>query len=204
MKTGVTMMLTVDPHVGIRTLGVRITPAGNWNDEHVFRRSQSWVMSLRFAGSAMPKETARTGCFSMVCPTLEFPLAAMQFTQAQCNKMQASMLGVCLLKMGCNRNMDKRVVFGPQPMGGISMHDLRMRALRGSAEQLDGSSRLKNSRLIFQRCCTVTKGFMWCNAITVFATSLSDDIAISPTEATVLFHQQGGHLAICGAVPPTI
>ena len=59
----------------------------------------------------------------MVCPKLEFPLAVTQFTQKECDRISSPVLNACLSKMGYNRNMPCEVVYGPQAMFGIGMHD---------------------------------------------------------------------------------
>ena len=78
------LLVTEDPWVGRRTLGVRIAPAGNWDDEYTHRWSQSRELALQIAGSTMARDTARIGYFTMVCPKLEYPLGVTQFTQKQC------------------------------------------------------------------------------------------------------------------------
>jgi hypothetical protein len=91
------LLVTEDPcWVGRRTLGVRIAPAGDWTDEFNYRRAQSRELALQIAGSAMAKDTARIGYFMMVCPKLEYPLGATQFTQQQCDSITSPVLRASL------------------------------------------------------------------------------------------------------------
>jgi hypothetical protein len=67
-------LVTESPHRGRRTLGARIAPGGNWDDEYNYRCQESHELSLQVAGSAMAKDTARIGYQVMVCPKPEYPL----------------------------------------------------------------------------------------------------------------------------------
>lgn len=81
-------------------------------------------MALQFVASNCAKETARIGYYSMICPRIEFPLAVTQFTRLQCDKINSPILRAVMSKMGYNCNMDRRVVYGPQTLGGSGFHDL--------------------------------------------------------------------------------
>jgi hypothetical protein len=117
------LLVTESPH-GRRTLGARIAPSGNWNDEYDFRRKQGHEPSPRMAGSSLAKETARLGYKTMVCPALEYPLTVTQFTQEQYDKITSPILRSCMSQMGYTRNSPKEVVYGPVEMGGFGFHDL--------------------------------------------------------------------------------
>jgi hypothetical protein len=118
------LLVTESPQRGRRTLGARIAPSGNWNDEYDFRRKQGHELSLRMAGSSLAKETARLGYKTMVCPALEYPVTVTQFTQEQCDKITSPILRSCMSQMGYNRNSPKEVVYRPVEMGGFGFHDL--------------------------------------------------------------------------------
>jgi hypothetical protein len=118
------LIVTESPQRGRRTLGARIAPAGNWDDEYDFRRKHSHESSLRMAGSLLAKDTARLGYQMMVCPSLEYPLTVTQFTQDQCDKITSPILRASMAQMGYNRNSPKEVVYGPTSMGGFGLHDL--------------------------------------------------------------------------------
>ena len=117
------LLVTEDPWVGRRTLGVRIAPAGNWDDEFRYRKKQARDLAMLIAGSSMARDTARVGYFMMVCPKLEYPLAVTQFTQQQCDIITSPVLRACLTKMGYNCNMPKEVIYGPPELFGIGVHD---------------------------------------------------------------------------------
>jgi hypothetical protein len=118
------LLVTESPHRGRRTLGARIAPSGNWDDEYNFRRKQGHELSLRMAGSSLAKATARLGYRTMVCPALEYPLTVTQFSQERCDKITSPILRSSLSQMGYNRNSPKEVVYGPEETGGLGPHDL--------------------------------------------------------------------------------
>jgi hypothetical protein len=118
------LIVTESPQRGRRTLGARIAPSGNWNDEYNFRRQQGHELALRMAGSSLAKETARVGYKTMVCPAIEYPLTVTQFTQDQCDNITSPILRSSMSQMGYNRNSPKEVVYGPVEMGGFGFHDL--------------------------------------------------------------------------------
>ena len=65
------LIVTESPHRGRRTLGARIAPSGNWDDEFDYRLKQGHELALRMAGSSLAKDTAHLGYRMMVCPALE-------------------------------------------------------------------------------------------------------------------------------------
>jgi hypothetical protein len=83
---------TVSPWIGRQTLGACIAPAGTWQDEFDFLRTQSRELALKIAGSVLPWETARLGYVMMVRPKLEYPLAVTQFTQVECNTITSPVI----------------------------------------------------------------------------------------------------------------
>jgi ribonuclease HI len=140
------LIVTESPHRGRRTLGARIAPSGNWDDEFNFRRKQGHELSLRLAGSSLAKETARLGYRTMVCPALEYPLTVTQFTQERCDKISSPILRSSLSQMGYNRNSPKEVVYGPEEMGGLGLHDLFIEQGIAQVTALVGHLREKKSK----------------------------------------------------------
>jgi len=117
-------LVTENPFVGRRTLGVRTAPSGTWDDEFEFRLEQSREVALLASISKASKSATERGFRAMVYPKLEFPLTVTQFSQKQCDRILSPILNVCLPKMGFNRHMPREVVFGPLCAGGLGFHDL--------------------------------------------------------------------------------
>jgi hypothetical protein len=61
------LLVTEDPWIRRRTLGVRIAPAGNWTDEYEYRWLQSRELALQIAGPSMARDMARIGYFMVIC-----------------------------------------------------------------------------------------------------------------------------------------
>lgn len=137
-------LATEAPWVGRRTLGVRLAPAGTWDQEYSFRRSQSRELALKIAGATISRATARVAYRSIICPKLEFPLAVTQFTQQQCDSIASPVLGACLSKMGYNCNMPREVVYGPVELGGLGLHDLYIEQGLHQLTTLIGHTRQKS------------------------------------------------------------
>ena len=155
-------LVTENPWVGRRTLGVRIAPAGTWQDEFEFRRAQSRELAFQIAGSVLPRETARIGYQMMVRPKLEYPLAITQFTQIQCDKITSPVIRACLSKMGYNCNSPKEVIYGPSELFGFGIHDYfieqgikQLTALIGHVRQNSETSRMMRIEL---QWCQVLAG----------------------------------------------
>jgi hypothetical protein len=147
-------LVTENPWVGRRTLGVRIAPAGTWNDEFEFRRAQARELALQIFGSVMPKDTARIGYHMMVWPKIEYPLAVTQFTQAECNRITSPVICACLSKMGYNCNSPKEVIYGPRKLFGLGVNDYyieqgikQLTALAGHVRQDSQTSRMMRIQL---------------------------------------------------------
>ena len=115
---------TESPKTGRRTLGVRIAPAGNWNDEFKYRRQQARTLAQQLNNVKITKETAAIAYRMVICPKLEYPLGITQFTQQQCDQITAPVISAVLASLGYNRNMPRTVVYGPIRLGGIGLHDM--------------------------------------------------------------------------------
>jgi hypothetical protein len=134
------------PGPGRRTLGVRIAPSENWNDEYDFRRKQGHELSFRMAGSSLAKYTARLGYRTMVCPALEYPLTVTQFIQEHCDTITSPILRSCMSQMGYNQNSPKEVVYGPVELGGFGLRDLFIEQGIHQVTALVGHLREKKSK----------------------------------------------------------
>ena len=102
---------TESPKTGRRTLGVRIAPAGNWNDEFKYRRQQARTLAQQLNNATISKETAAIAYQMVICPKLEYTLGITQFTQSQCDQITAPVISAVLASLGYNRNMPRTVVY---------------------------------------------------------------------------------------------
>jgi hypothetical protein len=155
-------LVTENPWVGRRTLGVRIAPAGTWTDEFAFRRAQARELALHISGLVLSKDTARIGYHMMVRPKLEYPLAVTQFTQTECDTITLPVIRACLSKMGYNCSSPKEVIYGPGELFGFGIHDCfikqgiqQLTALTGHMRQVSDTSRMMCIKL---QWCQVQAG----------------------------------------------
>jgi hypothetical protein len=53
-----------------------------------------------------------------------YTLAATKMSVTQCDAIQSPVICATLNKMGINRNVAWKIVFGPKNIGGLEMHNL--------------------------------------------------------------------------------
>ena len=109
---------------GMRTLGVRLTPEGNDNDEFNFRMEEATTMRDRLKTAPLNREHVGIGFRSIWKMKLQYPIGATCFTRKQCLKIQSRYLPTFLSKMGINRTTATAVRHGPQTLGGMDIFNL--------------------------------------------------------------------------------
>ena len=119
---------------GVRTLGVRLAPLGNFLDELDFRILQFRGLAQHIQSSPLSRFDAYLGYTTMIQRMLRYPLGATCFTQKQCQSLDASYMGPVLSKMGFNCNTARSIIFGPQDYGGGMGH--------GDTENMQGQEHL--------------------------------------------------------------
>ena len=103
---------------GARTLGVRLAPLGNFQDEHAYRLLQFRGLAQNILSSPISRFDAYLGYVTMIQRMLRYPLGATCFNQTQCRQLDASFIGPILSKMGFNRNTARAIIYGPIDYGG--------------------------------------------------------------------------------------
>lgn len=122
-ETGECNQLTcVDPTKGIRTIGIRIAPDGNWNDEFTHRLSQARSLARQLKSSTLSRSAAAIAYSMFIAPSIEFPLSITGFSTQQSNRIQVPLLEALIPKLGYARNMPRAVIFGPIEYGGLGIH----------------------------------------------------------------------------------
>jgi hypothetical protein len=56
--------------------------------------------------------------------SIGYTLAATKMSVDQCDAIQSPVICATLKKMGINRNVARKIVFGTKTLGGLEMHDL--------------------------------------------------------------------------------
>jgi hypothetical protein len=142
---------------GRRTLGIRIAPNGNWDDEFQHRLSQALTLALQLAGASIPTGTANLAYHMMVCLKLKYPLGVTQFSPDQLAKIASKLLSVQLPGLGFNRHMPRAVVFGPISMGDLYVEQ-GVRQIANLVGRLRQASETGRIMTIEQEWCQVQSG----------------------------------------------
>ena len=104
----------IKPSKGLRTLGVRLAPDGNFNDEFLFRMEQCETVARQLKKVRFTRFEARLAYERVWWPKISYPLAVTDFSKKQCSKLQKKFDKCFLGAMGINRRMPKAVLHGPK------------------------------------------------------------------------------------------
>jgi hypothetical protein len=75
-------------------------------------------------GSIMHRQDASLAYNCYYIASIGYILAATKMYVNQCNAIQSPVICATLNKMGINRNVARKIVFGPKTLCGLEMHDL--------------------------------------------------------------------------------
>ena len=114
-----------DVHEGDKVLGVRMTVAGNWNEE-----VQMWIGKSACFAAAIKKSKFPRKCGIKIYPFLWVPkfrysASIIGYTRNQCNQIQRQVVRECLAASGLSRQFPRTVCFGPKRYGGLGWEKLR-------------------------------------------------------------------------------
>jgi len=109
---------------GMRTLGVRLAPDGNENEEYNHRLREATTMRDRLKRAPLNREQVGIGFRAIWKMKLQYPIGATCFTHKQCNKLQARYLPAFLSRMGINCTTATAVRHGPSSLGGMDIFHL--------------------------------------------------------------------------------
>jgi hypothetical protein len=118
----------------MRTLGVRLAPLGNFEDEHAYRVLQFRGLAQNILSSPISRFDAYLGYVTMLQPILRYPLGATSFNSTQCATLDASFMGPILSKMGLSSKTARAIIYGPIDHGGGLGH--------GNTETMQGQEHL--------------------------------------------------------------
>jgi hypothetical protein len=111
----------ISTNQGQRTLGVRLAPDGNDNDELTYRLQQAQKMGQKIRRAPLGREHIGIGFRAIWCMMIQYPLGATCFTVKQCRKLQAKYLPAFLSKMGINQMTPTAIHHGPPHLGGMDI-----------------------------------------------------------------------------------
>lgn len=125
LTTGTSTLLDHVPRLeattGFRTLGVYVTPSGNFKRQAQVLRQHAESFKANILPSSLSPSEAYC-CFMMyIRPKINYPLPCVSLTQAQCRYIQAPVLEAILPKLHLNRHTPRAVLFAGPRYGGISL-----------------------------------------------------------------------------------
>ena len=114
----------LDPHEARRTLGVRLAVDGNNKAEMEHRRQEAlnWADALRTG--RLPRPLAWLHMTTSIYKSLEYPLPATTFTQADCEFILRPVLCAGLPSSGISRNFPRALVHAPRRYQGLGLPNL--------------------------------------------------------------------------------
>jgi len=112
------------PSEARRTLGIRLAPDGNNQDElqYLIETARSWQTSM--SAAKVTHSAAEFGLRQVILRKLDYPLVATTFTQQECNKIMSPILTAGLPAAGVVRTFPRAIVHGPWQWGGLNIPNL--------------------------------------------------------------------------------
>jgi hypothetical protein len=114
----------IEPTEGKRTLGVRLAPVGNNNEELDHRVDAGRKLRGRLKRAPLNRESTRIGLFAVAHQKVGYPLPATCFNHDECKKIQRTYMPTFLSKMGINRNSAAAFRSGPLHYGGMDIPEI--------------------------------------------------------------------------------
>ena len=107
-----------------RTLGVRLAPDGNNDEEAKFLRERAKDWADRVRTGHLPRRLVWESMNTTILKSLQYPLPATTLTAEQCRSIMAPLLAQGLASSGVVRSMPRVVVHGPIKFQGLGVPDL--------------------------------------------------------------------------------
>jgi len=125
LSTGANSMLDIVPRIeptqGFRTLGVYVTPSGQYSRQIKVLRKYAEQFKQDILSSHMTPSEAYCCLMMYIRPKLNYPVPCVSMTEAQCRHIQAPILEAILPKLHLNRHSPRAVLFAGPKYGGLSI-----------------------------------------------------------------------------------
>lgn len=125
LTTGASPILEQVPRIesstGFRTLGVYLTPSGNYSKQVQILRNHAETFKANLTPSSLTSAEAYCCYMLFIRPKINYPLPCVSLTQAQCRYIQAPLLETILPKLHLNRHTPRAVIFAGPRYGGIGI-----------------------------------------------------------------------------------
>ena len=117
-------LTTVDPLVGKETLGVTLAPDGNNDDAVAMMKSKASAWKKNISLGQLQRDLAWHASQSTIMKSIEYPLAALTFSEEECKKIMKPIKEATLAKTSINKQYPLALLYGPKDEGGLGMNDL--------------------------------------------------------------------------------
>ena len=111
----------LEPTEGFRTLGVYVTPSGQYTRQAKVLRAQAEQFKSQLLGAPLTPKEAYICLMLYIKPKLTYPFPCVSLTEKQCRYIQAPVLEAILPKLHLNRHSPRAVLFAGPRYGGLRL-----------------------------------------------------------------------------------
>jgi hypothetical protein len=122
------------------------SPDGDYSQETRRLTHKSEDFARRAKSMKITSEEANMLYFTMIQPSMLYSAPAGTLNQTAADKINSNLTRSILASMGYNRNMPKRVVYGPRELGGLGLMDIFIE--QGAAKALFLVRHLRTNRTL--------------------------------------------------------
>jgi hypothetical protein len=109
---------------GRKTLGAFLAPDGNNNAQLTYMNNATDKWTRRIQRSFISRFSANISVRTTIMKTLVYPTAAITISEKECNKLMTKIKNAALPKMGINRKVGLKYLYGPSRYQGIAFPNL--------------------------------------------------------------------------------
>jgi hypothetical protein len=125
LTTGTNPLTVIVPQIssytGFRTLGVYVTPSGNFQQQVKILRGYAETFKSQIMPSSLSQSEAYCCTMQYIRPKITYPFPCVSLTQAQCRYIQAPVLEAILPKLHLNRHTPHAILFNGPRFDGIGL-----------------------------------------------------------------------------------
>jgi len=115
------MVPRIEPTDGFRTLGVYLTPAGQYKKQVKILRAHAEMFKDQLMSSSLTQSEAYCCYMIYIRPKISYPLPCVSLTEQQCRHIQAPILEAILPKLHLNHHSPRAVLFASSRYRGIGL-----------------------------------------------------------------------------------
>jgi hypothetical protein len=109
---------------GKRTLGVRLAPDGNCQEEFMYLTKEADCWAEKIWTGMLPKKYTWQAYTSTIMAKLSYALPSTTFTEQQCYRIGKNLVAATLQKLGINKNFPRDLAYAPPELQGLGITNL--------------------------------------------------------------------------------